>query len=434
MTDVLAVLAGLFVAVIAGILLANSERLTKLTLYSLIFLCFNIGILIRLGASLESPLKLIQDGLFAALFVSSIASVRTRHWRVTDLFLALFVIFAAFSAFNPLLPSALLGLQGFRLTGATLTAFFVGRSASSLVDLRTTLWMFMPSLVMGLKQAIFGLSSYEIQSLASREATYIVGSSHRLLGGTLTGQDFSYQLGLMLVVAIALTRSKAVRAPTGMILIAVIGALELLALQRSALVGAVVAGLATTWLSLRAGKWRMVLVGVSISSLVALTLVPLGRFDNDRAQVTADRLSFVIRPSDDRNLVERTSQIWPSMIRKISQHPLLGWGAGSAGVLTRRNPTDFPSGRTIADNLYLHIAMQYGIIGLGLFLAFVISALADLWRHDEPIAWAGVGMLTMLLTAGLAGSFISLTGGTIVLFLFLGASITASKKGAPWAV
>ncbi len=88
--------------------------------------------------------------------------------------------------------------------------------------------------------------------------------------------------------------------------------------------------------------------------------------------------------------------LWRDAMQRIEAKPLLGWGAGSAPALIRA--AEIPGGLRHYHNLYLQLAVELGVVGLGAFLLWfgllARTALADC--AGEPL---GPGYRRFLLAA-----------------------------------
>jgi O-antigen ligase len=69
--------------------------------------------------------------------------------------------------------------------------------------------------------------------------------------------------------------------------------------------------------------------------------------------------------------------LWEDALRRIAEHPWLGWGAGSSPMLVRESA--IPGGLSHYHNLYLQIVAEIGLVGLGLFGGWSILAVRAAW-------------------------------------------------------
>ena len=106
--------------------------------------------------------------------------------------------------------------------------------------------------------------------------------------------------------------------------------------------------------------------------------------------------------------------LWKAALNQWSERPLMGWGPGTyaktAGPFKApyaqfvRYP-GMPAGfRTNGHchNLYLMVALQTGIVGLALFLAFLAAVVRRAWRQPDPaLKWGVLAALAAFLVGGL---------------------------------
>jgi putative inorganic carbon (hco3(-)) transporter len=86
--------------------------------------------------------------------------------------------------------------------------------------------------------------------------------------------------------------------------------------------------------------------------------------------------------SQDGSVSER-SRLWKEAVTNIEDHPLTGVGIGNYPL--RVKPSASPREPIYVHNLYLDIAVELGLIGLGLFLFFVFSCLPKFSFPNETI-------------------------------------------------
>jgi len=120
------------------------------------------------------------------------------------------------------------------------------------------------------------------------------------------------------------------------------------------------------------------------------------------------------------------TEIWAASWRiGITQRPAHGFGLG--GVWEAAVPPTSDIWKTLkfkafhAHNGYLDILLQLGAVGLALFLAFVLPALARLSRQSAPAHRWGTCVIAALLLNGLAESSPLLGDGLLLLVLIASA-------------
>ena len=163
--------------------------------------------------------------------------------------------------------------------------------------------------------------------------------------------------------------------------------------SRSALVGLALAIASFGWILIKrpTAKW----ITAGILSMLLISGLYLGFRSNQRIQDiflhTSSSSASAASSNEVRNAALKDS------FRDVTRQPL-GRGPGTAGPASLRN--NHPA--RIAEDYYLQIAQEVGVIGLTIFLAILALTVRQLWlaRHD---------MLPRLLLASLVGiSFVNL--------------------------
>ncbi len=191
---------------------------------------------------------------------------------------------------------------------------------------------------------------------------------------------------------------------------------------------------AAALLSLGKGWKRATAVAAAVL-LAILLLLALG------PAALRQRLYSINDASDQGNL-ERI-YLWRSAIDIIADRPLAGWGFGTyQDVAPRykapyasfvRHPDGPPGFRTTshAHNQYLMIAIHSGLIGLGIFAAFVFLAFRSVWRDcDDGIKYGVASGFTAFLIGGL----FEYNGGdaevATLMFFLLGLAMPGYRESA----
>lgn len=169
--------------------------------------------------------------------------------------------------------------------------------------------------------------------------------------------------------------------------------------------------------------WKRVAIMAGAGILAGVLLLALGP-EPLRKRV------FSIADSKNASNTERL-YLWRAGADMLKEHPVLGWGPGSYTLASppfREPYAQFVQhpGRPVgfqtdchAHNLYLQIALDNGLVGLGLFLAFLASALWGVWRRGNPALRWGV---TAAALAFCIGGLFEYNGGDAevsTLFFFL---------------
>ena len=123
---------------------------------------------------------------------------------------------------------------------------------------------------------------------------------------------------------------------------------------------------------------------------------------------------------------------WRDAVTLISERPVFGWGTGSYAeiqghlVAGRSGAAAMPTGDP--HNQYLKIAAENGLLGLGIFLAFLVSLLRQ--RSTRHYRLAGLAVLAGWCVTSLANSHFSTFQEGHLLALWLGITL-ADESPAP---
>ena len=189
-------------------------------------------------------------------------------------------------------------------------------------------------------------------------------------------------------------------------------------------------GLVTTGMLLKTGritpKVAGGLLGVFLLIGAALTIHGMDRV-NARLDTIWTELSAIFSDTDDANLGGRR-EVWQAAVETITDFPVLGTGIGSHAAVTKAYmpPTDkliF----THAENSYLNLGVETGLVGLGLaivslLVGFVCCVVVFVkgTAQEQIIAIALTGGLTAG-TVHAAGDFIWYVPACSTLMMLLGA-------------
>ncbi|MCI4398401.1 MAG: O-antigen ligase family protein [Acidobacteria bacterium] len=131
--------------------------------------------------------------------------------------------------------------------------------------------------------------------------------------------------------------------------------------------------------------------------------------------------------------------LWISGLKMVEERPIFGWGVGTyqeasppykAPYAGRIHQPDGSTGFQTtchAHNQYLMVAIHSGLVGLGLFLAFVVLAFRAAWRNpDAGIKYGTAAALAVFLIGG----FFEYNGGdaevATLIFFLLGLAMPAT--------
>ncbi len=174
------------------------------------------------------------------------------------------------------------------------------------------------------------------------------------------------------------------------------------------------------WLALAVGVYAMLLLasrGMTVALGMALVLMFARVLNNPRRSVpllllaTAGAIILASLPGSS-NLAERFTQadvasangripLWSAALRDIETSSpiqlLFGHGINYSWIVTNRVVGFFYS----VHNTYLQMTLEFGLVGLGLFLGLHFVVLVLLWRFNDGLALYGLGAVTFLLFSNL---------------------------------
>jgi O-antigen ligase len=178
----------------------------------------------------------------------------------------------------------------------------------------------------------------------------------------------------------------------------------MLSLARAAWIGLIMAAVVGFFLRPGAkGRFRRMLFPALVTVCIVALLLPLAmRIDSVRERVSTLFTDAVL---EDPTLVHRLVFIGHAL-DDISQHPLLGMGSNSFGVLWEWD-TDEGVEPAWVGNILIRIWHDSGIVGLALFLLFVSSLISQAWRllrnqRSTPIGEEALAVLLGLVVLAVA--------------------------------
>jgi len=170
------------------------------------------------------------------------------------------------------------------------------------------------------------------------------------------------------------------------------------------------------------------------------------------AAIVASALLLAVGPASIRNRVKSTFDLgnasnaeriylWISGFQMVKDRPVAGWGPGIykdtagpykapyAGLIHYPTHTGFQT-VSHAHNLFLMVAIQSGIIGLLLFLAFIVAAFRGMLRQENRALRFGA---MAALTAFLVGGLFEFNGGdaevAMLVFFLVGLALRNVESG-----
>jgi O-antigen ligase len=358
--------------------------------------------------------------------------------KLDELMVIAFIMLSFIQVFNPHVTLEL-GLRGFLRTAFFVGFFFVGRYVFgsryriNSVFLALALTSALAS-IYAIGQNLFGInlvSSFD-DIIATRYGESVLANRAIRSVGTL-GSPFS--LGLfaaqgMLAALFCVEVSKggrqiAMLVCAGLTLIAMI-----IAGSRSVLLGIMVSMAflviirPPTWL--KNGK---ILLGIIFTTAIASSLFFLYQ-DLPIVKNALTRLSSISPLAlvsgnvlEERNVVAR-ADIWEPLIEAIIAEPLTGYGNGMFGGGSNRDDVSI-NGVTVADNQYLEIAGELGVIGLLLYLIILLITLQRYlrrWRSPwtHSLSQTLLMMVILFVVAGIGAPPLDAYPANAIFWLFLG--------------
>ncbi|MDB4365982.1 O-antigen ligase family protein, partial [Pirellulales bacterium] len=220
------------------------------------------------------------------------------------------------------------------------------------------------------------------------------------------------------------------RLAIGLVALGVTTFAVLLSLSRGGTMSLAAVGLVTTGMLLKTGRITPKVAGGSLAVCLllgtALTIHGMDRV-NARLDTIWTELGGIFSDTDDANLAGRR-EVWQAAVETITDFPVLGTGVGSHAAITKAYmpPTDKRI-FTHAENSYLNLGVETGLIGLGLaIMSLIIGFLCcgvvffKGTAHEQVIAIALTGGLTAG-TVHAAGDFIWYVPACSTLMMLLGA-------------
>lgn len=160
-----------------------------------------------------------------------------------------------------------------------------------------------------------------------------------------------------------------------------------------------------------------------------------------RAALTVDQFSHHLHAQDETAWGEKYSTqqdrfyMWNHALKIFADQPLLGVGTGGYTSALSATGSD-PDAPPIAHphNNFLYMSVSFGVVGLAVFLWFLIVTLANGWRHRRTAA--GYMLLSVVLVMTVTGLFNTqiLDVGTALLLALVVGFKPALEKGATHGV
>ncbi|MBI3748464.1 MAG: O-antigen ligase family protein [Chloroflexi bacterium] len=370
--------------------------------------------------------------LVSIVVIVLVATVRLRPrlpWTPM-LLVATYIALAAAEIFNPNVPSAIVGLEGFRKTAFTMVSFFVAAftaaagGGSALRFAKIVALGSVPAFLWAIRQAVFPLPIDQLIVASSGVSPTTFHSGVVLRAFAPTSGPFHLGILAAFVTTVALVSAlRDVRwAALGGLAAAVLG----LTLTRANIAAEIVAILVIVMLvrpvraairaALPAAPMIVVLVVTALLAGQVISLPPSGGIQTEPGPSSSPVASgrptpaptvapVLVNPLEDKNLDLRLGY-WGGFLDAVRERPVLGWGTSSAADGLEA-PYRASGDRHFAPHsIYFKAALELGIPGFILLvtlLGWTIVASVRLLRTRRSFALIAIGMLAAMLVAGLTG-------------------------------
>jgi O-antigen ligase len=194
----------------------------------------------------------------------------------------------------------------------------------------------------------------------------------------------------------------------------------MLTLSRAAILAAGVGVLAATARASLRSAFALLVAGI----LVAAIAYPV--FLNLRLDQTFGSAGEAGQQAQNESDNLRAKQA-VAAVKAFLDAPILGHGFGTFGVLSPQY-----TGQTVltsAHNTYLKFAAEQGVVGLGLFVAFLGAIVAALWRSPVGPWSAGLAVSGVIAIFSLTGDSMAGAQSVVSGFAILGAMLVAADAG-----
>lgn len=184
---------------------------------------------------------------------------------------------------------------------------------------------------------------------------------------------------------------------------------------------------------------KAVLAAVIVGAIVYLSAPAVSRWTFVNFGVDLGRMpviSRLTRNSDEANSIDWRFGVWHEMAAKFRERPLLGYGLGSFTKVRELQVNNYYAS-TEAHNDYLRLAVETGVIGLGIYtvlLFFVARALIRTYRSlaGSSYQFVALGMLGFFVGFLVMSFFDNLLQGTPVMWA-MWASLAGVLNVPVWA-
>lgn len=369
--------------------------------------------------SAASALVHLATGAAAVLVTINALRVPGRA-RSTVVFAWLIIIYWLILIFHPNIPALEIGLLGFRKTAYCVLGLLIAATLSE-KRIASTERTAIVVLVAGMSASVImflfapGIEASLVDRSAADVYTGLYNGQPRLQG--IFAGPFHAATGGLILACWGLTRLNVYRllGPTA-IMIGIVAVY--LSNVRTAYAALVLAVLAIVLTSASVGRFLKRIAGALLFAVLAIFTI-----DYIMPEKIAFFTSIVDFMSDSRFLGRLDG--FQTGIDLFVTSPLVGWGAGSAGDTLG---IYFSGNHVTSHNIFLKIAVEGGLMGLLLWLAFAGSIVRHLPLRERTSS-TGFAILAALCGMGLTGSAIEALPLTFYAFFMVGVYLRQPSAG-----
>ena len=364
-------------------------------------------------------------GLGAWVLFTRLLSGKT--FLAIELFTAGFMILGMLLILHPNVPSVVVGIEGYRSLMFQMIALFIGiRVVRSREDffylLKVITVAAVPIFLYGIKQ-FFYLSSFDYALIASNTAAL---DTWQLFGKVRSFGLFNgpFHLGLCAGIVFWLSAGVWVESrKKAWLLAALIAVLACIAsLTRSSLIALIGSIPIVLYVVYRRFRMRVVIVTLALTAIIGISSVVLGS-EWEQLGRLMDSISSLESIAEDSRLGTRFEGYQRSA-GLVLEHPL-GLGMGAAADAMAQHFEPHGKIHITSHNLFLWVVLETGLLGLVLFLFiafYLVRAVRILMKAGDLTTSAiTIGMLTVILIAGITGSTIGAYPVNLILWTLCGA-------------
>lgn len=369
------------------------------------FLTIYFGSALHLGRNLQAWKEVIVVGLvaIAAVYLFKKKETRPKLDKINYLVVIIIVLALAISLIRFGSLTAL--IFGIKTDLMPLVVFVVAQIVATRFDdtkiYNLIVWPAFTVSLLGILQALavppdllryLGYNSSTIIPAQYVDSTTMVVRAFSTLGGP-------NQLGAYLVLPITLVTAKLMSKFDGkkMVILTSLLAGLYLTYSRSAWIGAALAIITTAIISVQRKTRLKLLIGLGIAAALSLIFISSRNFCNPNNTIQY----YLLHGNCTNNTLKGSDQIRLTSLKAGFENALknpLGKGLGTAGPASYHSILPI-----ITENWYLQIAIELGVIGLVLFVAFfVLNAIALLRDALDSKNIASIGLFASII--GLAGT------------------------------